>query len=279
MGDYLTTDLYGTLNTAYLFVTLDAVEREGWDGPAATQLLRQVREQIARPLAVTAGLRGLGASQGEASGWQAAWEVLAHQDLRSLDHPWGAVVRAVQHAVAGEALAARYGTNVRAAWRLHRAGVPPLASLAPVLERDDGAPDRERPQTAITLSAACDLAVAALRDAGWTRAIAVQVVAKASDLPDPAEDPRSTVTGWRTMAAELDMPPWQARRLCLALLGTEAWMGLLGRLLLHGEAARRTPPMRAAMASTRLRRLPSPVLAACRAGDEATFSRPQQIAS
>lgn len=277
MDDYMTTDLYGTLNTANLFATLDTVETEGWDGPAATQLLRQVRKQIARPLAVTAGLRGLGASQGEASGWQAAWEVLAHRDLRSLDHPWGAVVRAVQHAVAGEALAARYGTNVRAAWRLHRAGVPPLASLAPVLEGNDGAPDRERPQTVITLSAACDLAVAALRDAGWPRAIAVQVVAKAADLPDPAEDPRSTVMGWRTMAAELGMPPWQARRLCLALLGTD--MGLLGRLLLHGEVASKTPPMRAAMASTRLRRLPSPVLAASRAGDEMTSSRPQQIAS
>lgn len=67
------------------------------------------------------------------------------------------------------------------------------------------------------------------------------------------------------MAADLDLPPWQARRLCVTVLGTATWRGLLARLLTDGEAAVYEPGMRAALRSTRVRRHRSPVLAAQRA--------------
>ena len=46
-------------------------------GPTVRQQLTFVRERLARPLAIGAGLRGLAATQAKASAWQAAWEVLA----------------------------------------------------------------------------------------------------------------------------------------------------------------------------------------------------------
>ena len=46
-------------------------------GSTGRQQLTFIRERLARPLAIGAGLRGLAASQAKASAWQAAWEVLA----------------------------------------------------------------------------------------------------------------------------------------------------------------------------------------------------------
>lgn len=61
---------------------LDDIDDEGWDGPTAAGLLTFIRESVARPLAVNAGLRGAAASQAEASAWAAVWEHLALHDVR-----------------------------------------------------------------------------------------------------------------------------------------------------------------------------------------------------
>jgi len=86
-------------------------------------------------------------------------------------------------------------------------------------------------------------------------------------LPYPGDDDRSGTgaRGWRTMARALELPPWQARRLCVALLGTATWPGLLPRMVCDGPRVRYAPAMRAALRSTRHRSLRSPVLTAIRA--------------
>ncbi len=60
-------------DNAGLLRMLEQIADEGWDGPTGRRLLTFVRERLARPLAVGAGLRGLAASQAEASAWQVAW--------------------------------------------------------------------------------------------------------------------------------------------------------------------------------------------------------------
>lgn len=82
-----------------------------------------MRERLARPLVIGAGLRGLAASQAEASAWQAAWEVLAFQNLGDADKPWRVVWKAAQRAVTGAVVSARYGTDPWRSWRLAHGGV------------------------------------------------------------------------------------------------------------------------------------------------------------
>lgn len=64
----------GLRDNGRLLAMLEQVADEGWDGPTGRRLLVFVRERLARPLAVGAGLRGLAAGQAEASAWPAAWE-------------------------------------------------------------------------------------------------------------------------------------------------------------------------------------------------------------
>lgn len=252
-----------------LLRALQAIDEEGWDGPTGTRLLTYVRRSVARPLAVGAGLRGLAASQAEASAWQAAWRVLDKPELRTAESPWGVVWLAAQRAVLGEIVAAMYGKTVRRAWELWAGtdGVPtkPLVGLDIWVATGGHAVSDEHLADGANLHAACRQAVAALRGAGWPWALAAQIVETVVSLPDPAEDPRSQSLGWRTMAVDLGLSPWQARRLCVALLGTTSWPGLLARLLIDGPTAIHTPAMRAALRSTRTRRHRSPVLAAKRA--------------
>ena len=262
-------------NTA-LLTMLEQVADEGWDGPTGRRLLTFVRERLARPLAVGAGLRGLAASQAEASAWQAAWEVLAFQDLHATERPWGVVWRAAQRAITGEALSARYGTDPWRSSRLARAGVPQLVGLDVAIALGlDAQGDDERQAVAMSLPDAYDEAIRALQEAGWPADQAARIVAAVADLPDPGTRRWSAAAGWRTMAATLGLPPWQARRLCVALLGTTTWPGLLARMLREGAAAWRSPAMRQVLRCTRVRRLRSPVLTASRADDEYAVSYPQ----
>ena len=262
-------------DNAELMTMLEHVAQEGWDGPAGRRLLTFVRERLARPLAVGAGLRGLAASQAEASAWQAAWEVLAFQDLRHTDKPWGVVWRAAQRAVTGEVVSARYGVAPRGAWRLVHGGVPQLVGLDVLLALGlDASPD-DRPPTALSLAGAYEAAVAALRDVGWPAETAHRIVAEVADMPEPGSRRGWVAVGWRSMAAHLDLPPWQARRLCVALLGTPTWPGLLARMIVDGPDAQHQRAMRAALRCTRVRRLRSPVLTALRADDEFASGYPQ----
>jgi hypothetical protein len=108
--------------------------------------------------------------------------------------------------------------------------------------------------------------------------LAARIVAAVADLPDPGTRRGWASAGWRTMAGALDLPPWQARRLCVALLGTATWPGLFARMLREGAAAWRSPAMRQALRCTRVRRLRSPVLTAIRADDHYAVSYPQLAA-
>ncbi len=278
------TENAGTLGRAVprdnagLLTMLDQVADEGWDGPTGRRLLTFVRERLARPLAVGAGLRGLAASQAEASAWQAAWEVLAFQDLGGTDKPWGVVWRAAQRAVTGEAVSARYGVDPWQSWRLARNGVPQLVGLDVLIELGLDAGHDEHAVVELTLTDAYDAAVIALREVGWQAPLAEQIVTSVADLPEPGTRRGWTSVGWRSMSSQLDLPPWQARRLCVALLGTPSWPGLLARMLIDGPDARRVPAMQAALRCTRVRRLRSPVLTALRADDEFASGRPQLAA-
>jgi len=267
-----------TRDNAGLLTMLDQIADEGWDGPTGRRLLTFVRERMARPLAIGAGLRGLAASQAEATAWQAAWEVLAFQDLREADKPWGVVWRAAQRAVTGEVLSARYGTDPWRSGRLARSGVPQLVGLEVLIELGLDAERDQSPRIAMTLPDAYGAAIFALREVGWPAAIAARIIAAVADLPDPGALRGWTSVGWRTMSRTLDLPPWQARRLCVALLGTTTWPGLLARMVHEGSSAWETPAMLAALRSTRVRRLRSPVLTAARADDEYTRGYPQLAA-
>ena len=107
-----------------------------------------------------------------------------------------------------------------------------------------------------------------------------RIVGLVMHLPYPGEEDRKgpDSRGWRRMAVALGLPPWQARRLCVVLLGTVTWPGLLARLIHDGPHARHTPAMQAALRSTRYRSMRSPVLTAIRADDEYAVSYPQLAA-
>ena len=262
---------------------LDEIDEQGWDGPAATRLLTLIRESIARPLAIGAGLRGAAASQAEASAWAAVWEQLALRDVRQADEPWGVIWRTAQHAVANEVIAARYGTSPRRAWDIaNGVGVHHTEQLVglQVLDFHPCGTVEDDPAAELDMRASCTTAITALREVGWSAADAVRIVGLVVQLPYPGEEDRNgpDSRGWRRMAVALGLPPWQARRLCVVLLGTVTWPGLLARVIHDGPRARHTPAMRAALRSTRYRSMRSPVLTATRADDQYAVSYPQRAA-
>lgn len=248
-----------------LLAALGAIDDEGWDGPTATRLLTFVRQEIARPLAIDVGLRGLAASQAESSAWQAAWIAMCKPELRRAGSPWGVLWRAAKRAALGEVVAARYGKVERRAWELLRPadGAEPVRlplSLDVLLDAgwDVTGSAGHGPELHEVISTA----IRGLVAAGWPSHDAAHIVAAVIDLPDAREDPRSEALGWRHMATDLDMPAWQARRLCVALRGTATWRGLFARVLSEGPQVVECPQMRAALRTTRVRRHRSPVLAA-----------------
>ena len=268
----------GPRDNVGLLMMLEQIADEGWDGPTGRRLLTFVRERLARPLAVGAGLRGLAASQAEASAWQAAWEVLAFQNLHEAEKPWGVVWRAAQRAVSGEVVCARYGADPWQSLRLARNGAPQLVGLEVLIELGLDADHNAPPAIAMAMPDAYGAAIGALCEVGWPAPVAARIMAAVADLPDPGTRRGWTSVGWRTMSDVLGLPPWQARRLCVVLLGTVTWPGLLARLVNGGPSASHTPAMRAAMRSTRVRRLRSPVLTALRADDEYATGHPQLAA-
>ncbi len=78
MGTTETTD-HGRRDTAQLRCMLERIDDKGWDGRTATDLLTLIRETIARPAAVNAGLRGTAASQAEASAWSGRLGAAGHE--------------------------------------------------------------------------------------------------------------------------------------------------------------------------------------------------------
>lgn len=260
---------------------LARIDDEGWDGPASVALLRYVRDQIARPLAIDVGLRGLAASQAEATAWQAMWIAMTKPSLRRAESPWGVLWRVARRAVLAEVVAARYATEPHRAWALCRPRgggepAPVPASLDALVERG-WQPAADGPRGSGGLAELELVARRALVDAGWPAAEAARIVAAVVELPDPSNDPRSGALGWRLMARDVGLPPWQARRVCVALRGTGEWAGLFARVLTDGPQAAQTLPMRAALRATRVRRHRSPALAA-RVAEQEQGGLPQRAA-
>src|SRR5665647_2537238 len=170
-----------------LLHALAVIDVEGWDGETATSLLTYIRHELVRPLTIDIGLRGGAASEAE---------------------------QTARRAVLGEILAARWGTDWRRAWEHdaeERAGrsVRPI-SLEPLL-RDGVEPAPLHSTPACTpptrVSAALDLAAAALADSGWSTATAKEIVAEVAAMEE-ALSYGATVVGWRPLAARLGLPPW-----------------------------------------------------------------------
>ena len=165
--------------TRQLLADLAVIDVEGWGGPTGTALLDLVRDDLVRPLVLGTGLQGVAAWQAEATGWEAAWEALAHPNLPTAASPWGVVWTAVRRAVLGEVLATRYHAAPRRAWKL-RAGTPAGdgdgGSPAPVPCSWEDLTEADHPTTPDTVAADGDVsevraALTTARDAlvgvGW----------------------------------------------------------------------------------------------------------------
>ncbi|HWS57849.1 MAG TPA: hypothetical protein VN257_04860, partial [Actinotalea sp.] len=112
-----------------------------------------------------------------------------------------------------------------------------------------------------------------LAEAGWPRALAAELVARMVEDAAPGQVGSIEQSGWRTLAAELGLPPWQVRRVMVVLFGAPGWPGLLERLLLD-EDVRGDLALRAAVISTRRKSRRSPALEAARARSDADRDNP-----
>ncbi|GEL95437.1 hypothetical protein [Cellulomonas composti] len=272
-----------TRDASCLLALLEAIDDEGWDGVSARALLRFAREQIARPLAVDAGLRGAAAAQAEATAWQAMWMSMTKPALRRAQSPWGILWQTARRAVLAEVVAARYGTEPRRAWSLRRStdGSDPMPIPISLDVLVDGGWEPTSVDGRAFEHALPDLtrvAVGALVAAGWAPELAARVVDAVIELPHPSNDPRSGALGWRRMARQFGLPPWQARRLCVALRGSSDWRGLFACVLADGPRAADSLPMRAALRATKVHRHRSPALAA-RLAELGGADRPQAEAA
>ncbi len=250
-----------------LLATLDVIDVEGWDGPAATALLRYVREHLVCPVIQGLGMKGVGAWQAEATAWAAAWQALSASHLRTADCPWGVVWTAVRRAALGEVLAAKYLASSRRAWSLRDR--EPAYYFEGLHDAEEAGVDGlwydpfARPAgdtSELTIEAA-----AVLTEFGWPPDVAEAVIRRVVDDAEPGQGTSVEKSGWRVIAADLNLPPWQVRRVMVALWGAPGWPGLAERILLGDDGATDDAAMRAALSATRVRSRRSPALAALRA--------------
>lgn len=249
--------------------TLAVVDEQGWDGEAGTALLMFVREDLVRPMVIGLGLRGAAASDAEATGWAVAWEELRAPQLHEAPAPWGVVWTAVRHAILGEVLAARYGTNPRDAWRIRSSAGPSCGDPRVIPCEDMGvivdAGTNDDQPAHLRLSGILDPILEALVAVGWDRTGLDHVIeAMLHSRWTVAGSPSSRV-GWRLLSQELSVAPWRMRRLVVALLGEPGWPGLIERVGQSGAAVLDEDAAREAMRATVFRSLRSPALQARRA--------------
>jgi hypothetical protein len=247
----ITRDRQGLLDV------LTVIDSEGWEGPAATALLKYVRTEMVRPLATDAGLRGAAASQAEATGWETVWVSLTKPSLRTAASPWGALWQAARRAVLGEIVAATHATEERRGRSLAAAArdgqvVPPTSLDALAATGWEPACATADPAAGLAWRQLLVQVDAALVDAGWDPIIATGIVDAVLCMPT-TPDPRCTIVGWRLLAVELGLPPWQARRLALSLRGTAEAPGLIPSLVTLGDDALRDAGLRGALKATRSR--------------------------
>ena len=231
----------GPASAAGLRRALVRIADEGWDGPAGRAVLRYAHDQVVIPQVRRTGLRGAAADQAIATGWAAAWELLASGRTRRTGSPWGVVAVAVRRAVLGEALAHRYGTTVRTAWRLRDRGVAPPVSLEAISERGYGLPaPRESATGAPVLAAVTELLAAA----GWEHEDVLALVEWAAARAEGRRLP------WRTVAERCGVPVGDARRVAALLVGRPDWPGLIERVARNGTEILAEPEVRAVVYAT-----------------------------
>lgn len=269
---------------ATLLQMLDTIDDEGWNGPTGTRLLHYLRERVVRPLAITVGLRGAAACQAESTAWQALWVELTKPSLRRAASPWGILGQVARRQLLGEIVAARFATNDRRAWKLEVASrdgaLGPAVSLDLLLEAGwEPATDVPDPGHRLEAAAPIEAARRALMLVGWSEQEATSILATVLETPTTRVDDRTQFPGWRAMAATLGMPAWQARRLTIALRGTNDWPGVLARIVAEGPDVVESPIVGAALMATRRHSDRSPVLAARRAEEALADAFPQRRAS
>lgn len=266
MNQHTTTTGSGTLPATASRITRDreglldvltVIDSEGWEGPTATALLRYLRIELVRPLAVGAGLRGLAASQAEATGWETVWMALTKPSLRTAASPWGVLWQVARRAILGEIVSTKYATEERRARSLdataRAGGYGPLTSLDALASIGwEPAPTAADPVVGLAWREVLARVDAALIDVGWDQAMAARIVDAVLCMPT-TPDPRCTIVGWRLLAVELGVPPWQARRLALVLRGTAESPGLIPLLLTVGDEALCDAGLQNALQATRVR--------------------------
>ena len=265
-----------------LLCALERVDAEGWDGPSGTAVLRYAKDAVVAPAVRRAGVSERSAEFVESTGWAAAWEELCGRAVREVVSPWGIVAAAVRSAVLGEQLAEHYGTGVYAAWQIKRfrdrqeAGrQAPRTDWTRVADR--AALSRPVSLTALVdlgwepvsapfvPSAPCprvDVLAGVLARHGWPQAVAKAAILHVADHARTNPDGPPRAHGWREMATELGIPPWQARRVTVLLLGAPGWPGLIERLETGGVAALCGPVIEAAIRATSDESMHPPVRAA-----------------
>jgi len=252
-----------------LLATLDLIDAHGWESPPGRRVLQYARRNVVRPAALSVGFGHTELPFAVATGWGVAWETLAGPAVRTAPSPWGVVWAAVRRALLGERLADTYGTGSWAAWRIlrhrenpgHRSEhdwarvVDPGALAAPVslslvLEHgfDPAAPD---PDEGLGLGERLELLVDLLERHGWPREQAYLVIEHVSASAVGNGTESHEAPGWRRLAAALNLPLWQARRVTVLLLGEPGWPGLVERLFTEGPAVLDCPAVRTAVKATR----------------------------
>jgi hypothetical protein len=250
---------------------LALIDAHGWECPAGRDLLEAMLRGVVRPLVRRAGVRGPAADQAEASGWEAAWDVLRRPAVRTAQNPAGMVWVAARRAVHAEV-----GPRSRPARALNERGlsahtsqVDPVAatsfgppwqtsadngfaaaqlSLDALLERG-WEPEGVSPITSRDPGPLVSCLVAGLVEAGWEPEDAFDAVAVLADRAKQTPD-GTPATQWRWAALRLGVPEWRARRLAALLVGTERTPGLVELACAHGVGIFDDPAVRAALRST-----------------------------
>lgn len=260
---------------------LDLIAQQGWDGPAGRAVLGYAMTEIVKPVVRWLGLYGAAGEFAESTGWAAAWEALLEPDLAEQPRPWGMVSIRVRRAVLGERMADIYGTDTKSAWRIRRfnrtarPGEPPTrgewstvanrGALQPPLRLDQLAAECGRctePDPAQTTGPCLDAVIDLLVRHGWPTHTARAAVLHVADRANDHRPDSTAAPGWRDLAARVGIPPWQARRVTVLLLGAPGWPGLAERFVSGGPSALRGPVVAAAVRATRVESLGSPPHAA-----------------
>jgi hypothetical protein len=238
-------------------------------------LLGYVRATVVRPHLVHTRLCDAAREQAEATAWEAVWEALTDDSLRTAQSPWGVLWQVARHSVLGEIVAGEYGTDARKSWRARRRSAPKEAGSTARSASDSGAalisledlPDSgtEIAELGPLSLEACPLlmlVVDALVEVGWARSVAARIV---EAVACSAGRVGSDAVDWRLFATALQIPGWQVRRVVVAVLGVPSWPGLVQQLATDGPAILELAGVQAAMRSTVTSWMPSTVTAATQA--------------